>query len=560
MAKKKGKRVDPEKKAALAARKEAKAEKAALKRGAKGAGDTLSADDPNAEASDPDFDRLLEQYKNQDRLANGPGKFVTVDGYPLARANATLTMTTGAKKKEAYLFGGEYFDGAANVVSDQLFKLELSNEKWKQVISLPCPPPRCAHSTVYYNRCLFVFGGEYASGTDFSHYKDVWKFDTAKLQWSEIRSPNGPSSRSGHSAVVWKQFMIIFGGFFEASADTPRWFNDVSVMNLQTEQWLTNIPHSKLSIRPDPRSGCNTALIDDQWLVHGGFCKRLDRRKATTGSAAEEGQKPAPEGHVYSDAWTLQLEPLLDGNPPVWERYLSTASSNSSTTTGTNPNGRSGVGSVVYNKNMLLVGGVVDQELHHHMVKSIFYDDISLLHFEKRKFVPIQTAGEKTAETADSQLQTGWDFDRLQNIGFVKEERNDADGEEQEEDHEETTRRKGKTKLSQKLSEAILRRKEPLPRIKPCLFVDGSTLYLYGGLLEIGDRECTLDDFWCIELRKKRVWECLFAGTMHKQVWKGDSQDDDNSIYSNADSTSQLGGASASEDSDDEEKEQEEDD
>jgi hypothetical protein len=62
--------------------------------------------------------------------------------------------------------------------------------------------------------------------------------------------------------------------------------------------------------------------------------------------------------------------------------------------------------------------------------------------------------------------------------------------------------------------------------------MNGHTLYIYGGILEIGDREVTLDDMWCIDLRKNRTWHCIFPGTMHEQVWRGAANDDDDSYYS----------------------------
>jgi hypothetical protein len=64
----------------------------------------------------------------------------------------------------------------------------------------------------------------------------LWKFDTTTLKWEEIITRNTgsiPSARSGHTVFVWKNYMILFGGFYEALKDT-RWFNDVCVSDLQT--------------------------------------------------------------------------------------------------------------------------------------------------------------------------------------------------------------------------------------------------------------------------------------------------------------------------------------
>lgn len=522
MAKKKGKRVDPDKKAALTARKEAKAEKAASKRLNKT--EDAGQDDDDNEESDENIDHLIRLYKEQDA---GPGKLVASDGFPPPRSNATFTVTKDTKKKDVYLFGGEYFDGEHNVASDQLFKFELASQKWKQIKGSPRPPPRCAHSTVYFNRCLYVFGGEISDGSGgYKHYRDLWKFDTNSLAWAELKSPGCPFPRSGHSAVAWKHFLIVFGGFYDsASKEAPRWFDDICVFNLQTEQWVS-IPHSKLTQRPAPRSGCNTALVDDQWIVHGGFSKRPRR--------ADSAGTPGPEGMAYSDAWILRLEPLLSENPPAWERCVSSLSSQKQTEAAElSANGRSGCGSVTYSKNMLLFGGVVDQEMHHHVMDSIFFNDLSILHIEKRKFLPLQTRNdEDVASIHDDSATRGWNLEKMRsnlfgfldsdgNLVFEKSHGIDPNDESLQESH-----------LTK-----IIERSEPLPRIKCSLFMDGSTLYIYGGILEVGDREVTLDDMWCIDLRKTRRWECIFPGTMHKQVWLGGVYDDNDSYCSTADST-----------------------
>jgi hypothetical protein len=307
---------------------------------------------------------------------------IACDSSPLARANATFTVAGDTKKKDVYLFGGEYHDGAHTVVSDQLFKYELSTNKWKQLLCASGPPPRCAHGAVYYNRVLYVFGGELASATEYHHYRDVWKFDTVKLQWTEIKPSTAgggtaPSARSGAAVTVWKHLMIVFGGFYEAANSLPRWYNDVTVLNLQTEQWLNN-PHSKLTVRPEPRSASNTALIgDDQWLIHGGFSKlpagnNLQQQQQ---QQPHDDSAPTSETLVHTDAWILHLKPLLLGMPPTWERWTSSLSRVKQREAVVNsPNGRSGMGAVSYNRNsVLLFGGVVDQELPHHKLESVFF-------------------------------------------------------------------------------------------------------------------------------------------------------------------------------------------
>ena len=668
MAKKKGQR-DAEKKVALAAKKEAKQEKAAKKRLIKLNGGVVDGDDDDSSndsnnASDIDtdddddeaFHRLLKNYtQQQQQLENedqssvvgavaattgnvtgssssntrkGGSKVMLLPNdrpFPCARANATFTITADSKKKEIYLFGGEYFDGSNVIVSDQLFKYELPSTtttngkvavgQWKQIITPTSPPSRCAHGAGYYNKALYIFGGESSGGTstvsaasskktssskgngEYYHYRDIWKYDIVQQQWCEMKPsvPLGtgkvstPTPRSGMSMTIWKHYMILFGGFYEAATQAPpRFYNDVFVLNLQTEQWL-DVPYSKLSIRPEPRSACSDSLIHntnnnngDVWVIHGGFSKlqtnasRLLQNTQSTTNAHGAGDiddgLPTAETIVYTDAWVLHLNPILEGKPPVWERLISSLSKNKRYETAQMiHNGRSGVASTTYQNNLLLFGGVIDQELLHHKVDSTFYSDLSIFHVEKRKFIPIHVEDPSTKlnnkknasdgkskansnqdmepSTVSDSLQAfdmnlslddeerksenrkdmGWDIDKLRTNMFAFVDGNgntiyekiDSIIQKQQAEEIESTKNR------------MVDRTEPLPRIKACIVVSAHTLYMYGGILEIGDREVTLDDMWCIDLRKNRTWQCIYPGTMHEQVWRGAVYDDDDSYYSN---------------------------
>ena len=664
MVKKKGHR-DAEKKAALAAKKEIKQEKAAKKRLIKLNGGVLDDDDSSNDSNESDIDtddnddeafhQLLKNYKQQQLDIDDQcltRKLISTTGtsasgslaprscgskvlvlpnehpFPCARASATFTITDDMKKKDAYLFGGEYYDGTNIIVSDQLFKYELPSTstsgkvgavgQWKQIITTTSPPPRCAHAAGYYNKSLYIFGGETSGGTtvssssttsktavpskgsgEYFHYRDIWKYDTVQQQWCEMKpsvslatgKASAPSSRSGMSMTIWKHFMVLFGGFYETATQAPpRFFNDVYVLNLQTEQWV-DVPHSKLSIRPEPRSACNDALIQntsnnnsnkncDVWLIHGGFSKlqtnasRLmqSSQPSTCNAGDIDDGLPTAETIVYTDAWVLHLHPLLEGKPPVWERLMSSLSKTKRYETAQNiHNGRSGVSSTTYQNNVLLFGGVLDQELLHHKVDSTFYNDLSIFHVEKRKFIPIRlqdpstnletkksngdgkakadsnqdvldTVGDLVQELdfdlaqddddrgrSENRKNMGWDIDKLRTnmFAFV-----DGNGNTIYEKIDSVIQKRQIVEVEANAKQ-IVDRSEPLPRIKACIIMSGHTLYVYGGILEIGDREVTLDDMWCVDLRKNRTWLCLFPGTMHEQVWRGAVDDDDDSYYSN---------------------------
>jgi len=630
---KKGKKVDGDKKAALQQKKDAKQEKAARKRLSKEQRNNLSTtveDSEDVIGSSDQIDQVIHAYKNNDSKTSKINKPIIeslTTGYPLPRANATLEFGTDDKSKnkdQLYLFGGEYFDGVENIVLDELLRFDTQKNEWKQILTPePRPPARCAHSCVFYKASLYVFGGELASSDQYHHYRDLWKFDLRTLMWTEIKAKNPPSARSGMGVIIWKHYMVVVGGFFEALRET-KWYNDVHVFDLQSETWM-DVPQSRLVVKPEPRSACNVALYGtDKIVVHGGFSK------VKTSNAAAETK-------THTDAWILHLSPILQQKPPTWERWMSSTKS----ITSNSPNGRAGMSSLSYKNRMVVFGGVVDHEELNHKVDSVFYNDLMVMDIERRKWFPlrIKKTGdgapggasenrrrrrkndgddevgndeevnkersdelstveedddssssdleEEIAEDANNNTQknSGWDLSMLRSNMFafvdgdgnIVYERIDDEEETKEEEEEEKEEEKEKEeeeeeKVSEEHKEEIrprnvmseeklvpnkvisdskkiiassvmalnettnvpeaVQRQDPLPRINAATIVHGNMMYMLGGILEVGDREITLDDMWALDLRKRDQWECLWQGTMHKQVWRGAVHDDDDSYIS----------------------------
>jgi N-acetylneuraminic acid mutarotase len=625
------KKKDPAKKAALQAKKADKADKAARKRL------TKETKGEGGDENEDNLDDLLESYRQKD-IAVENTVLETLPGFPPPRANATLTLADD-KNGFIFLFGGEYYDGVTNIVLNDLFRWDVTKSEWRQVLTpAPKPEPRCAHSTVYYKDSLYVLGGELASAEEYHHYRDLWRFDLPSLKWQELstRGTTAPSARSGHAAFVWKHYMVVFGGFYEALRDTL-WYNDVYVLDLQTLTWM-DIPHSKLASRPEPRSACNVGLRENVAIIHGGYSKLKNPGVA--------------EQKVHSDAWLLHLKPILQGNPPTWERL-------SNRTKGcSNPSNRSGTSSVTYKDRMLVYGGVVDTEQHHHRVDSVFYNELFAFDMERRTWFPLRCKAvrdtksrrrrrkddndnddkddeeeevkEEEEETEDesSELEeeeeggenpasSGWDLDKLRSNMFAfidgdgntvyekileetekdgyeadageaeeaeandshveeakeddtDEEEEETKGDDSDEEEQEVTRVKATVAINKNTGHAhasaghvvasssvmkvnqetgapeAVAREEPLPRINATVVVRSNILYVYGGILEVGDREVTLDDCWCFDMRKRDKWECLWGGTMHKQVWRGAIHDDDDSYIS-----TDVGGDDDEDDDDD---------
>ena len=408
----KDKKRDPERKAALQAQKAQKAEKKEAKRLLKenlkdvggGGGAAVATESFSTHYDDDDIDCLIEAYKKQ-TLDLTSVCVQTIDDvnqpFPFPpRGNATFTAipTTG----EFVLFGGEYNNGVENIVFDELFRWDpdaKSTSKkshardsdgdedddkdhqkqkdwgvWKRILTpAPRPTPRCSHSCVYYDHCLFLFGGEFGTvDTKYHHYRDLWKFELKSNTWIELKPKgNGPSPRSGHRAIVWRHYMILFGGFFETQHET-RWFNDLYALDFSSLTW-TEFVYSKFTSIPPERSAFNFGLCPgkaDVAFLYGGFSKL---KAANPGMAAET--------RVYSDCWECQLKYIEQGRSPVWERL---------SRRGEYPSQRSGSACATYKDKLLVFGGVQDQEEgESHKIVSVFYDDLFSFDMERKRWFQI---------------------------------------------------------------------------------------------------------------------------------------------------------------------------
>jgi hypothetical protein len=48
----------------------------------------------------------------------------------------------------------------------------------------------------------------------------------------------------------------------------------------------------------------------------------------------------------------------------------------------------------------------------------------------------------------------------------------------------------------------------------------GNTLWLLGGIVEVGEAEITLDDMWCLDLVKLDGWQLVKENTVGEEVFK----------------------------------------
>ncbi|XP_007468490.1 PREDICTED: kelch domain-containing protein 4 [Lipotes vexillifer] len=474
---------------------------------------------------------------------------------PSPRLNASLSAHP--EKEELILFGGEYFNGQKTSLYNELYTYSIRKDAWTKV-EIPNPPPRrCAHQAVVVPQGggqLWIFGGEFASpdGEQFYHYRDLWVLHLATKTWEQVRSPGGPSGRSGHRMVAWKRQLILFGGFHESTRDYI-YYNDLYAFNLDTFTWSRLSPSGT---GPTPRSGClMTVTAQGSIIIYGGYSKQRVR-------------KDVDRGTQHSDMFLFKAQ-KSGGGRWAWTRVKPS---------GAKPTPRSGFSvAVAPNHQTLLFGGVCDDEeeegLEGHFLSDLhFYDPVrsrwlaGQLKQGPGRLCPCcwhqpERRGTVAALPGMTSLglhQQGPKVKRRRRRGkkgepggASKEELKGAGAQEPlqvvrelvAEDGTMVTIQQGLAALGplgqpesddsdDGPNEAGVPAVEPSPRSSAMLAVKHGRLYLYGGMFEAGDRQVTLSDLYCLDLHKMEEWTVLVEMDPESQEWleETDSEEDSDEV------------------------------
>ena len=98
------------------------------------------------------------------------------------------------------------------------------------------PEPRFGHSSVVYKSSVYVYGGYRRYNKSFKireTYGDVYEFSTESLKWDKIRWSGQATFRRHHVAETIGKYMLIHGGI-----DHKSWvIDDICILNLETKSW-----------------------------------------------------------------------------------------------------------------------------------------------------------------------------------------------------------------------------------------------------------------------------------------------------------------------------------
>lgn len=458
----------------------------------------------------------------------------TVCPPPTPRSNFTMCAHPG-DRDELLLFGGEFYNGSVLTLYNDLFVYSVPKNEWKTVRSPAGPAPRCSHqmvATANDGGQLWIFGGEHPSPSQsqFFHYRDLWCYRLADKKWEKIAATGGPSARSGHRMVALKKRLYVFGGFYDAGT-TFQYFNDVWCFSLETYTWheiKCEVPFG--SIRPAPRSaGSMAATPDGRLLVWGGYSRTSVK-------------KDVDRGVTHSDMFALTQD-KKDATGLTWKWSTVKAG-------GGKPVARSGVGLTVTQAGLAYTfGGVLDVDEDEETVDGHFSNDMHSFDLAKHVWRLVELKEPAQPKASGKKSKSGDDDTMVEAAAEAPKTVSD-DGV-----FTMVVGGGASSSLFATGSDGKARSKAnsvgnvPSPRMKATLVVCKKQLYLFGGIVEDGNKQFTLADFYSLDLGKLDGWKTIVGKEANSHEWM-ESEDEADSGSGGDDDSDESDESDSDEDSD----------
>lgn len=173
------------------------------------------------------------------------------------------TVTYDPEKKVLYVYGGSKTKRWFSDVNI----LDLQTNTWSAVKAVGNAPTRAYHSCNLFYGELLVFGGVFPNPDPEPDgcSNELYIFNTGSNNWYKpITRGTPPKPKSGHSASLLEDRLVIFGGW-----DFPQCFNDVSVIDLAMMEFSSPVLSGTF---PSPRSWHASAVLPRQRIfIHGGY-------------------------------------------------------------------------------------------------------------------------------------------------------------------------------------------------------------------------------------------------------------------------------------------------
>jgi len=167
-------------------------------------------------------------------------------------------------KGSMYLYGGHTTEGISNLITNvksDLFQYEFATKKWQEVTNHGMGG-KTEHKCVPYKDALWFVGGY--NGYEYTNH--IFKYDPERNMSSVVGTSGEPfSPRSALTAVVWRDRLIVFGGW---NGFLKVWYNDAHEYNFETKVWMKLNCHGTA---PPQRTSHAAVVYKNCMYVFAGF-------------------------------------------------------------------------------------------------------------------------------------------------------------------------------------------------------------------------------------------------------------------------------------------------
>jgi len=382
------------------------------------------------------------------------------------------------------------------------FKDQDRKENTVDEQQLEQPPSPRSHATFLAHPekdLLIVFGGEYYNGKTTDMFNQVCIFNLKKASWSTLFVPHGPPPRSGHISVATPQAggsIYIHGGEYSSKTGESFYhYKDVWCLSIdgKNSKW----EEIKAKGAPSARSGHRAVYWNKQIIVFGGFHERVKDYCYFNDVSSFD---------VVEKLWTT-IKPA-----------------------GTGPSPRSGVQMGAFNSGVLVVGGYSKIKAKKDSDRGQCHADGFMLTFDAKSKKWKWERAKQGGDTPPAKSGVA--------MCPVNDHRGVAFGGSQDEDDDDELNAEFDDTMNfydtktQRWFPAVVKAKDekdsklrPGPRMNAHMTMKSGTLYLYGGILEQGDRSYVLNDLWSLDVKKMSQWRRI--NKTDKVDWEGSDKGSD---------------------------------
>lgn len=159
-------------------------------------------------------------------------------------------------QNKLYIFAGE------PLIDKLLYQFDIASRKWILVETTgDRVVARQGHSAVVYKNSMYIYGGISREG----RVPHLARFDFLKNKWTSVVGKNEPAPTDGHAAVVYGNAMIKFGGQKARGENT----NETYEFNFENDTWSL-LCNGEQKYAPQPRKYIPSVLFRGALWVFGG--------------------------------------------------------------------------------------------------------------------------------------------------------------------------------------------------------------------------------------------------------------------------------------------------